>query len=366
MPLDQQRLNRFRAILADGGIDCYLACMPISMGYLAGFFESGGERLLVLAVRPEGEPAMIVPALSKTHASATGIQDIRSWSDGEDPYKLFEDLSNEWRLQTAVIGVDDETPACYLLEMQRVLPAALFKCAGDEMALLRKRKSAEELALMRRAAHIADAAVGDVLASAPLGKTETAIASIINSAMTDRGGSPTFCIVAAGANGAEPHHVSGRGELKYGDVVVMDWGCSLEHYLSDTTRTICVGRASDEAKAVYRIVREAHMAAREVVRPGIACEEVDKAARAVIEAAGYGEYFIHRTGHGIGLMGHEPPHMVKGSVSLLEEGQCFSVEPGIYLPGRFGVRIENIVAVTSDGHESLNSEPAIELIEVGA
>ncbi|MBA3726713.1 MAG: M24 family metallopeptidase, partial [Armatimonadetes bacterium] len=142
-------------------------------------------------------------------------------------------------------------------------------------------------------------------------------------------------------------------------------GCHVDNYLSDITRTVCCGPASDEAKQVYRVVFKAHMAARAAIYPGVTCESIDQAAREVIEAAGYGEYFVHRTGHGIGLMGHEPPHMVAGSTSPLEVGQCFSVEPGIYLPGKFGVRIENIVAVTENGHESLNEEPAAELIEIG-
>lgn len=335
------------------------------MGHLAEFFEGGGERMLVMAIRPQGEPAMIVPALSETHARQTGITEIRSWKDGDDAGLLFEDLSNEWGLKTAVIGVDDEMPAGFLLRMQQALPAALFKCAGDAAAEARKRKEPSELELLRRAARIADAAFGDALEKAMPDMTETELQNALLGGMLDRGAPPTFAIVAAGANGAEPHHSTSSCKIKTSDVIVMDWGCVVDHYLSDITRTICIGKASDEAKRVYKIVYDSHMAGREAIRPGVPCQEIDRASRKVIEDAGYGEFFIHRTGHGIGMMGHEPPFIVEGSNSPLEEGQCFTVEPGIYLPGRFGVRIENVVVVTKDGHESLNEEPASELIETG-
>lgn len=363
--LNRERLDRFRKLLAERGFDCYVCSTPVSMGYLASFYEGGGERMLILLVRPEGDPAMIVPALSATHAAATGIGDIRAWKDGDDPGRLFGRLAEDWGLKTAVVAVDDETPACLLLPMQQTLPAALFKCGGDTMAELRKRKEPAELEAMRRAAAIADAAYADLLARMKPGMTEAEAAAVLTSGMLSRGAAPTFTIVAAGAGGAEPHHETSAHRISEGEVVVADWGCAVDHYLSDITRTFSVGKGSDDARKVYEIVYEAHMQARREIRPGIACEDVDRAARQVIEEHGYGEYFVHRTGHGIGLMGHEPPHIVQGSKSPLEEGQCFSVEPGIYLPGRFGVRIENIVTVTADGHESLNQEPSPSLIEVG-
>jgi Xaa-Pro aminopeptidase len=362
--LDQNRLARFQGLLAEHGYDAYVCCTHISMGYLASFFETGGERMLVLLVRPEGEPAMIVPALTRTHASHTGVADIRSWHDGDNPAELFSDLARDWELKTAVIAVDDEIPAGYLLPMQSALPAALFKCGGDVMAKLRKRKDERELGSMRKAAKIADEALAPSL-ERWRGETESSIQGRIVEKMLAAGGKPTFCIVAAGASGAEPHHSTSDRPIESGDVTVIDWGCDVDKYLSDTTRTVCFGSATEEAKSVYRVVYAAHMAARDAIRPGVTCESIDRAARKVIEDAGYGEYFVHRTGHGIGMMGHEPPHIVRGSVDLLEPGQCFTVEPGIYLPGKFGVRIENIVTVTNDGHESLNAEPPAELIEIG-
>lgn len=364
--LDRARYSRFQELLERDGFDCYLACTPISMGYLADFFEAGGERLLFIASRPTGDPAMIVPALSGTQASHTGISDIRTWCDGEDPLHPFEALARDWNLKSAVIGVDDEMPASFLLPMQASLPAALFKCGGDTMADLRKCKTPIELSHMKGAAQIAEAAFETAIRSVAEGSSEAEVASKLFCEMAGRGGVPTFCIVGTGANGAEPHHQTGQTKLAQGDVVVIDWGCQFSHYHSDITRTVSVGPACDDAKHIYRVVYAAHMAAREAIHPGVPCEDIDTAARKVIEDAGYGDLFIHRTGHGIGLMGHEPPHIVKGSRSALEVGQCFSIEPGIYLPGKFGVRIENLVTVTNDGHESINLEPPAELTEICA
>ena len=364
MPLNQERLARFQAILTDAGIDAFFASTPVSMGYLTGFFENPHERMTLIAIPAQGEPAMIAPALSANHARHTQIAEIRTWNDGDDPALLFKSLAEDLGLRTGVIGVDDDMPASFLIPMQAVLPAALFRLAGDTMGSLRKVKDAAELNSMRNSAKIADLAFADVIGFATPGKSEIQIANQLFDSMRGRGGSPTFSIVASGANGAEPHHISGDTIVNSGDTLVMDWGCELDRYQSDITRTIAIGTAADEPKKVYRIVYKAHMAARAAIRVGVPAEDIDAAARDVIDEAGYGEYFIHRTGHGIGMQGHEPPHIIAGNIEPLVAGQCFSIEPGIYLPGKFGVRIENIVAVTEDGHESFNEEPAEELIEI--
>ena len=347
-------------------MDAYFACTPVSMGYLTGFFEDPHERLTLIAFRPDGAPAMIAPSLSETHAKHTEIGDLRVWKDGDEPTTVFAGLAEDWGLKTAVIGVDDEMPAAFLLALQAALPAALFKSAGAQVAQLRKVKDADELIAMSKAAKIADLAFAEVIGGECAGRTERDIAGTLYSAMQARGGSPTFSIVGAGANGAEPHHATSDAKVSAGDVVVMDWGCELNRYQSDITRTIACGNPDEEARKVYRVVHKAHMAARAMIHPGTPAEEIDKAARVVIEEAGYGEFFIHRTGHGIGMSGHEPPHIVEGNEEPVVVGQCFSIEPGIYLPGRFGVRIENIVAVTEDGHESFNEEPSEELIEISS
>ncbi|MGE0431214.1 MAG: M24 family metallopeptidase [Planctomycetota bacterium] len=362
--LKSARVERLRKLLRDQSTGCFIAATPVSMGYLADYFEDGHERLLVMLFRADGDPAMICPALSETGAKATGITDIRPWADGEDSSEVFRELAANWNLGDARIAVDGEMPARHLLALQAALPGARFVDAAGIIGALRKQKDASELDTMRRAAAIADEAQRVAATKLAAGMAESALADVINTEMRRGGGTPTFCIVGTGANGAKPHHGTSNAAVATGDVVIIDCGCELERYQSDTTRTICLGPASDEAKTVYRAVYNAHMAARAAIRPGVTAESVDAAARKVIADAGYGEYFIHRTGHGIGMQLHEPPNIVKGNADPLVVGQCFSVEPGIYLPGRFGVRIENIVAVTADGHETLNAEPPAELPEV--
>jgi Xaa-Pro aminopeptidase len=166
-----------------------------------------------------------------------------------------------------------------------------------------------------------------------------------------------FTLVGSGPNGANPHHEFGERVIEEGDMVVLDFGGIVDGYSSDTTRTVHVGEPTDEERKVHEIVQRAQQAGFEAVRPGVACQEIDRAARRVISDAGYGERFIHRTGHGIGLTAHEPPYLVEGEELPLEAGMCFSIEPGIYLPGEFGVRIEDIVAVTEDGGRRLNTTP---------
>lgn len=327
------------------------------MGYLTGFFEGGGERFLLLAVRSTGEMRMICPSLSSGQAQRCGIPDARAWRDGEDPMKHFRDLAKDWDLRSARIAVDDDLPAAMLLAMQGALPAALFVPGQVILGAIMRKKDAYELSLLRKAGSIADAAYERILPQIRVGMKEIELDGLIMGEMQRLGGKPSFCIVAAGANSAEPHHLSDDTPLRDGDIVILDFGCSVQGYQSDITRTVALGQPDPEAKRVYDIVHASHMAGRAAAGPGVPAQEVDRAARKVIWDAGFGEYFMHRTGHGIGLRGHEEPFIIEGNDRPLEPGDCFSVEPGIYLPGRFGVRIENIVTITETGSESLNAEP---------
>jgi Xaa-Pro aminopeptidase len=259
-------------------------------------------------------------------------------------------------LDSGKIAVDDEMRSAFLLDLQEVCPRVRATHAGPVMWELRKRKDSAELALMERAGAIADAAIATAHAACRPGATEEAVAKAIRQAMES--GSPGAkcygCIVASGADSALPHHETGTRALAKGDVVVLDFGCTWHGYRSDITLTVSLGPPSDEARRVREVVWEAQQRALEAIRPGVSGESVDRAARKTITAAGYGEYFIHRTGHGIGLEVHEGSSLVAGNTEPLEEGMCFSVEPGIYLPGRFGVRLEVIIAVTADGCQLLN------------
>lgn len=358
------RVERLANLLQEDGIDVYFANSPISMGYLHGFWEGSHERFLTLAVRATGEVRLICPALSRNQAERNGISEIQSWEDGSDPMELFASLAADWNLKSAILAVDDEMPAQMLLKMQSVLPAALFKPGLPTLSKLMRHKEANEIRLLKEAASIADRALTAGIEAIKPGVTEREVERALNNAMENLGGKPTFCIVATGANAAEPHHLSDGTAIKQGEIVLMDFGCSVDGYQSDITRTVCCGEALEEAKKVYGIVLASHNAGRAAGQAGATSGQVDAASRKVIVDAGYGEYFIHRTGHGLGLRGHEEPYILGGDPTVLQKGDVFSIEPGIYLPGKFGVRIENIVTIGDSGGYSLNEDPATELIEV--
>jgi Xaa-Pro aminopeptidase len=222
--------------------------------------------------------------------------------------------------------------------------------------MLRAVKDPAELERLTRAGAGADAAYEEILAVRFAGRAETEVAADLAALLRKHGHSQVdFTIVGSGPNGANPHHGAGERVIAEGDTVVLDFGGLRDGYGSDTTRTVHVGPADDEVRTVHDIVRRAQQAAFEAVRPGVTCQEIDRVARQVITEAGYGEYFVHRVGHGIGVTTHEPPYLVEGETRPLVPGMCFSIEPGIYLPGRFGVRIEDIVTVTEDGGRRLNN-----------
>lgn len=350
------RISRLAGKLNEGGYDAFFAWHPVSMTYLQGFGEAGHERFLTLAVRSTGEVVMICPSLSETQARRSGIADVRSWRDGEDPLALFAQLAEEWGIKTGILAVDNDLPAHMLLSMQEVLPAALFKPGQEFLSSLMRVKSSDELELMEKAAAIADDSYAAGRAAIKSGATEREVAQALLTEMRRLGGTNPWAIVAAGKNGAEPHHESDDTPIQNGDVIVLDFGCQFGGYCSDITRCVSCGEASEEARNVYEIVLRAHDAARNAVAPGVTGSEVDSAARKVIENAGYGEFFVHRTGHGIGMNGHEAPNIVNSNNSPLEVGNCFSIEPGIYLPGKFGVRLENIYTVDENGARSFNAQ----------
>lgn len=357
---------RLAQALADRGMDAFFANAPVSMGYLHGFSEFAHERFLLLAISAKGDCRLICPALSASQATRVGIQDIRPWRDGEDPLAHLTTLAKDWNLESAIIAVDDEMPALTLLKAQATLPAALFKAGGEVLSSLMSVKSSEEIETMRHAGDIADKAFHDVWPNLKPGLTEIEVCKMLEEAMVARGGAPYFAIVATGAASAEPHHLSDSTPLKANDIVLLDFGCDVNGYKSDITRTVCLGTASPKMKEVYEIVHRSQAAGRGAVKAGVTGAEIDAASRKVIADAGYGQYFVHRTGHGIGLRGHEDPYMVEDNHEPLVPGNCFSIEPGIYLPGEFGVRLETIVVATSNGLDSLNEEPSPTLLEVGA
>ena len=312
------------------------------------------ERITMLVMQAAREPAMIVPILERPDAEAAPARRravADDWTDGDDPYERRGAARSGRRY-----AISDSAWAMHVLGLQRPLPESRYVSMTSALPMLRAVKDADELQRLAAAGAAADASLEEIVEVRFAGRTETEIGADLAGLLRKHGHSQVdFTVVGSGPNGANPHHEMGERVIEDGDMVVLDFGGLKDGYGSDTTRTVHVGEPTDEEREVFEIVRRAQQAGFEAVRPGVACQEIDRAARKVITDAGYGEYFIHRTGHGIGLTTHEPPYMVEGETQLLEPGMCFSIEPGIYLPGRFGVRIEDIVIVTEDGGRRLNN-----------
>jgi Xaa-Pro aminopeptidase len=279
---------------------------------------------------------------------------VLPWGETEDPIKIVAGLVGA----TARAAIGDRTWAIFLLDLQAALPAAEFLSARELTAALRLIKEPAEVELLRRSAEAADRVAARLATHPFAGKSERRLAREVSDMILEEGCETVgFAIVASGPNGASPHHEADDRIIGPGDSVVIDFGGTIHGYHSDTTRTFHVGEPNAEYREVYEAVRLAQAGGVDAVRPGVEAQAVDAVAREIIAAAGYGESFIHRLGHGIGLDGHEDPYLVEGNAHHLEPGMTFSIEPGIYLPGRFGVRIEDIVVCTETGVDRLNRSP---------
>lgn len=350
------RLARAAEAAEEAGLAGLLVTPGPDLIYLADHAPPPLERLTLLVVAQRRDPVMLVPLLERPEALASPAADlleIVGWADGEDPYAIAAKLAGAGRFAIA-----DQAWASHVLGLREAASALELVPAGRALPPLRAVKDDAELAALSRVARAADAAFADILGVPFAGRRETDVAADLADALRRHGHqSVDFTIVGSGPNAASPHHEAGERVIGPGDAVVLDFGGRLGGYCSDITRTVTVGEPAPGFTEVYDVVRRAQQAAFEAINPGVPAQEVDRAARAVIEDAGYGESFIHRTGHGIGLEVHEPPYIVEGNAAGLEAGMTFSIEPGVYLPGRFGVRIEDIVAVTPDGAKRLNEAP---------
>ena len=351
------RMSRAAAGAAAEGLGAIVVGPSPDLAYLTAYDPPPFERPTVLVLRPDRDPALIVPQLERALAAVAGAGDlveIATYPDGSDPYDVIAGL-----LPTSGrIGISDRAWAVHVLGLQSAAPALSWTSASPVLAPLRARKDRDELDALRRAGSAADAAFDAICRMGLAGRTEREVADDLARLLVELGhDSADFTIVASGPNGASPHHEPEHRRIASGDPVVLDFGGSVEGYFSDTTRTVVVGDAPDGLEDVFALVHEAQEAGVETVRPGVPIQEVDRVARAVIAGGGFGDRFIHRTGHGIGREVHEPPYAVEGDQTVLEPGMTFSVEPGIYLEGRFGVRIEDQIAVTEDGAIRLNNAP---------
>ncbi|MFE1263923.1 aminopeptidase P family protein [Streptomyces albogriseolus] len=349
------RMDRAARQAADAGLAGLLVAPGPDLVWLTGYAPPAvTERLTLLVLAAGREPVLVVPTLEAPDAEkATGAPALalRDWTDGKDPYALTAALLDA----QGRFGVSDNAWALHLLGLQKTLPGTSYVSLTEALPMLRAVKDAAELERLAAAGAAADAAFEEIRNVRFSGRRESEVAADLAALLRRFGHSQVdFTIVASGPNGANPHHEAGDRRIERGDMVVLDFGGLKDGYGSDTSRTVHVGEPTEEERRVHDLVREAQEAGFRAVRPGAACQDVDRAARAVIADAGYGDNFIHRTGHGIGVTTHEPPYMIEGEEQPLVPGMCFSVEPGVYLPGRFGVRIEDIVTVTEDGGRRLN------------
>jgi D-alanyl-D-alanine dipeptidase len=352
--------ERRRALAVEHAAGAGLTGVLVTPGpdliWLTGYQPAITERLTVLWLSVDGTPAaLLVPTLERPDAdAASGAERLQllTWNDAEDPYAAVADLlPSQGRF-----GISDSAWSLHLLGLQAAMPRASYDALTTCLPMMRAVKDDNEIERLAMAGVAADATFEQIVTLPFAGRLETDVAADLSRLLKEFGHEQVdFTIVGSGPNGANPHHQAGDRRIEVGDLVVLDFGGLMNGYGSDTTRTVCVGKPSAEASQVHGIVLQAQEAAFQSVRPGIACQDVDRVARAVITEAGYGEQFIHRTGHGIGVTTHEPPYMVEGETQPLVPGMCFSIEPGIYLAGRFGVRIEDIVTVTDDAGRRLNN-----------
>ncbi|MDQ1713421.1 MAG: hypothetical protein QOE45_2871 [Frankiaceae bacterium] len=350
------RLARAARAAGAAGLDALLVTPGADLRYLTGYDALPLERLTCLVLRSDGTATLVVPALERARAEsspagALGIE-IVGWGETEDPYAITAALVG----RAEKVGLSDRTWVLHGLRWRDALPGVRHELAGTALRELRMRKTPEEVAALRDAARIIDGVQDEIRTWRLAGRTERAVGRDIADAIVN-GGNVTvnFVIVGSGPNGASPHHDLSDRVIERGDAVVFDiGGTTPDGYCSDITRTYVVGEVTDGFDKLYAVLQDAQARACEAVRPGITAEALDAVARDVITEAGLGEFFIHRTGHGIGLEEHEEPYIVSGNAEPLAPGMAFSIEPGIYLPGRHGARIEDIVVCTEDGGERLN------------
>ena len=370
-----QRLAAAARATAEAGLAGLVITPGYDLRYLVGSRAQTFERLTALVVPAAGDPTMIVPRLELAAMKESAVGELgialRDWVDGDDPYALVAaalggssvaeksaPLAVAGQSAPLAVAVTDSMPALHLLPMAETL-GVVPVLATDVLRTLRMIKDAAEVEALRKAGEAIDRVHARVPEFLVPGRTEADVAADIAEAIVAEGHSEVaFIIVGSGPHGADPHHECSDRELRSGDMVVVDIGGPYEPgYNSDSTRTYSIGEPGPDIARRYAVLQRAQRAAVDAVRPGVTAEQIDAAARDVLAAEGMAEAFVHRTGHGIGLSVHEEPYIVAGNRLELQEGMAFSVEPGIYFPGEWGARIEDIVIVTADGAQSVNNRP---------
>ena len=361
--MTKSRLDKLNASLLNSGLSAVALNPGPTLTYLTGIGFHLMERPVVLLVSPNQDPVLVLPELELPKLDLFQYK-VNAFAYGENPSEwesVFRKAAQSLGLDGKRIGV--EPRQMRLLEFSHVkagAPEADFPDATDVLSGLRLRKDKAEVDAMRTAVKIAQDALEATILQMKIGMTEKELASELVMQLLKHGSEsemPFAPIVSSGPNSANPHASPSQRKIQAGDLLVVDWGAAYDGYISDLTRTFAVGEVDEEYKKIHKIVQESNAAGRAAAKPGVPCANVDIAARDVIEKSGYGKYFTHRTGHGIGMEAHEDPYMRGDNMQLLEPGMAFTVEPGIYLTGRNGVRIEDNMVITENGAESLSDMP---------
>ena len=342
------RLDRLRAKMAATDTDLVVLAPGAHMRWLMGFMPHPDERACLLLIGPE-EAGFVMPALNAGDARQHTDLPFWDWRDDDGPDAALDAALKTVCPQPRSVSVDETMRADHALLLLDSVPNVARSFAADTLGALRMVKDATEIAALEKNARIADAAQTALRGAIREGITESELAEVAKACFTEHGSKVAFSIVGTGAHSSYPHHHTGDTAVQPGDAVVVDIGGTVDGYFSDITRMACLGEPPEGYEEVHAVVEAAVQAALAAIRPGVEARSIDKAARDVITDAGYGEYFTHRTGHGLGSEVHEPPYITATSTQILEEGMVFTVEPGIYLPGRFGVRLEEVAVVTGDG-----------------
>jgi Xaa-Pro aminopeptidase len=351
----EERLARVQQAMAVRDVDIVMLSVGHDLPYLTGYHAMPLERLTMLVVPREGTATLVIPRLEEPRvAPHPTVFTTAPWNETDDPISLTARLAKGARR----VAIGDQLWARFLVELLPHMAGVDWIRAVDVVGPLRRVKTAGEIAALQRAGAAADRVAAQLHAGdIPLiGRTEAQVSADISQRLLDEGHDVVnFAIVAAGENAASPHHHPGDRVIRAGEIVLCDFGGTMADYCSDITRCVYLGQPSPDVRDAYAVLKEAQAASVASAVVGVTCESVDAAARDIIAAAGYGDYFVHRTGHGIGMEAHEDPYIVSGNTELLEAGHAFSIEPGIYIPGKFGMRLEDIVVATGSGPLPMNA-----------
>ncbi len=367
--MNQTRLTKLKEQMKAQGVDGIALVPGPNMEYISHIHSHVSERPIVLFLPANDEPAVVIPGLEAMKAESAGVpkERIFAWSDEEGYEDAFQQACTQLGLSNYLLGVESLQMRVLELEiLQKHAPGLRTTSAEPLLMKLRAVKDAEEIAAMEKAIGVAQRAIERLIPQIKVGMTEKQVAAMLTQLQLEEGAESIAFgpIVSAGENGASPHAMPTERPLQTGDLLVIDWGCYVDGYPSDITRTFAVGEIDEKSRYIYDLVKLANEQGVLASGPDATGDDVDSAARDVIEDSGYGKYFIHRTGHGLGVEVHEPPFMMSGNHEKLVPGNIFTVEPGIYIPGMGGVRIEDDVVITEDGHRSLTTFTR-ELITVG-